>query len=349
MMQRNERISRGMVVLIGFCMITSLFTFIEAHAADVSQKWNVQSIFPAGESLYKEFVSFTEKVKVMTNNRLVITPHPVGAIVGYKEMFDSLKSGVLQGYYSAGAFQSGKEPAFSAFCDLPGGYDNVMQIDAWYYQKGGLKLLRDIHSKFGNYAVGTIFYGREVMPSKVPIRSMADLKGKKIRAPEGIVAKLITKLGASTVPLPGSEVFSALDKGVVELTDWGTRSMNLNMGFYDACKYSLEPGFHSMSALEFVVSTKAWNALPNDIQTALEAATREWSWNTVTRVMKEDAEAGAKLKALGVEIIPLPEGDYQKIRMIARDLWSEWGKMSPASQQVVDSQVAWLKELGLLK
>ncbi len=336
-----------MTVLM-LCFVAVGFS-AQPAAAEAEFEWNVQSIFPSGSSLYKEFEAFTEKVKVMTNGRLVITPHPVGAIVGYKEMHSVLKTGVLQGYYSAPTFQSGKEPAFSIICDLPGGYENVIQFDTWCYQKGGIDFLREAHAKFGNYAVGAIFYGREVVPTTKAVRSIEDFKGMKVRAPEGIIGSLFTKLGASTVPLPGSEVYSALDKGVVDATDWGTRSMNNQMGFYEVCKYSIEPGFHSMSLLEFVVSGKAWDELPRDIQVIVEEATRAWSWEAVTRIMKEDAEAGAVLEDLGVEVISLPEEDYQTIRNMARELWKEWGEMSPLSERVVESHIAWCKELGLLE
>ena len=320
----------------------------EASAKTV-YKWNVQAIFPSGSSLYKEFVNFTEKVKVMSDGRLIITPHPVGAIVGYKEMHSALKTGVLQGYYSAPTFQSGKEPAFSIICDLPGGYENIQQFESWVYQRGGLKFLREAHAKFGNYAVGAVFYGREVMPTRVPIRGIKDMKGKKVRAPEGIIAKLITAMGGSTVSLPGSEVYSALDKGVIQAADWGTRSMNNQMGFYEVCKYSIEPGFHSMSLLEFVAAGKAWKKLPKDLQVILEEATRAWSGAAVARITAEDAAAGADLKKLKVEIVSFPPEDYAKIREIARGLWLEWAKKSPLSKKVVDSHIAWCKELGLLK
>jgi TRAP-type mannitol/chloroaromatic compound transport system substrate-binding protein len=339
--------SIGLVVTC--CILLFVGAFVStATAEDKVYNWNCQSIFPAGSSLYKEFVSFADKVKVMTGGRLQITCHPVGSIVGYKDMHSALKTGILQAYYSAPTFQSGKEPAFSVFCDLPGGYENVMQFDAWYYQRGGMEMMREAQAVFGNYTVGMIFYGREVLPCKVPIRGIADMKGKKIRAAEGIIAQLMTAMGASTVSIPGSEVYSALDKGVIDAADWGTRSMNDQMGLYEVCKFSIEPGFHSMSALEFVVSNKNWNEIPKDLQQMLETAVREWSWNTVTRIMKEDAEAGAKLKKMGVEFISFSDEDYRKIREISRGLWEEWAKKSPMSKRVVDSQVQWCKELGLL-
>jgi TRAP-type mannitol/chloroaromatic compound transport system substrate-binding protein len=124
--------------------------------------------------------------------------------------------------------------------------------------------------------------------------------------------------------------------------------MNNQMGFYEVCKYSIEPGFHSMSLLEFTVSQKAWDKLPPDVQQIVEIATRAWSWEAVTRIMKEDAEAGVQLKKLGVEVISFPEEDYKKIREISRGLWEEWAAKSELSRRVVDSHIAWSKELGLL-
>ncbi len=339
-------------ILITFIILVAALLFSSAGLAqtkDEIMSWKCQSIFPSGDSLYKEFQAFAERVKGLTNGRLVITTHPVGAVVGYKEMHDALKTGVLQGYYSMPSFNSGKAPAFAALSDLPGGYENVMQFDAWFYQKGGLEFLREAQAKFGNYTVGTVFYGREHLPSKKAIRKLDDLKGMKVRAPEGIIAKLFTALGASTVSLPGSEVYSALDKGVIEAADWGTRSMNHKMGLHEVCKYSIEPGFHSMSALEFAVSKRAWDRLPKDIQQILEVTTRQWSWNAVSRLMKEDAEVGKDLEKLGVKIIALSDDDYRKIREVSQGLWLEMGKVNELSKRVVDSHIAWCKELGLLK
>ena len=318
----------------------------EVYAAE-KIKWVAQSIFPAGDSLYKEFVTFAERVKVATNDRIEITTHPVGAIVGYREMVDAVKTNILQAYYSSPTFQSGKEPAFSVINNLPNCYDNVMQADSWFYHKGGLKISREAHSKLGTYPVGTVFYGREHLPSKVPLRTLADFKGKKIRVPEGVEAMLFTALGTGTVSMPGSELYTALEKGVIDAADWGTRSMNFQLGLHEVCKYSIEPGFHSMGALEFVVSKKTWDSLPKDLQQILESMVREWSWNAVSRILKEDAEVGPKLKQMGVEIISLPAEDYVKIRRISQGVWLEWAKKSPLCKQVIDSHIAFAKELGL--
>jgi len=335
-----------------FCALGFFISMIvgsgSALAADKVQKWNCQAIFGAGDSLYKEFQAFAARVKDKTKGRLVIATHPVGSIVGYKEMHDALKTNVLQGYYCMPSFFSGKEPAFALLSDLPGGYENVQQFEDWFYKSDGLKLSREAQAKFGNYTVAIIFYGRECLPSKKAVRKLADLKGMKVRAPEGIIAELFTALGCATVSIPGGEVYSALDKGVIDAADWGTRSMNALMGLYEVCKYSIEPGFHSMSALEFTVSKRAWNKLPKDIQKIVESEALVWNKKIVARVAKEDKDAGAKLKKLGVEIISLPDGDYRKIREVARGLWSKMGNKSPLAKKVAESHIKWCQKLGLL-
>ena len=107
--------------------------------------------------------------------------------------------------------------------------------------------------------------------------------------------------------MPGSELYTALEKGVIDAADWGTRSMNFQMGLHEVCKYSIEPGFHSMGALEFVVSKKTWDSLPKDLQQILESMVREWSWSAVSRILKEDAESAQSLNRWVLRLSPYPQ------------------------------------------
>jgi TRAP-type mannitol/chloroaromatic compound transport system substrate-binding protein len=139
-----------------------------------------------------------------------------------------------------------------------------------------------------------------------------------------------------------------LDKGVVDAADWGTTSMNVKLGLHDAAKYYLDPSFHSMSALEFTVSKKHWEELDPDVQAMLHTAVREWSLNTMERIMIEDIAAERMLAQKGIKKVSLSEADYRKIRQMAQDVWLDWAKKSPLCEQIINSQVAWAKELGLL-
>jgi TRAP-type mannitol/chloroaromatic compound transport system substrate-binding protein len=163
-----------------------------------------------------------------------------------------------------------------------------------------------------------------------------------------MTAMLMQKLGASVVVLPGGEVYSALDKGVINTSDWATPSMNNRMGFYKIAKYTNYPGFHSMPLGDFTVNINEWNKLPDDIKAILKTATREWSWDSYERIAVEDYKVVQELKNQGVEVIEWSEADLRAVRMVARGVWDEFSKKSPMTKRVLDSQKIWLKELGLI-
>ena len=106
--------------------------------------------------------------------------------------------------------------------DLVFAYQHPWQAEAWYYHRGGLDMLREAYAKFNVYPVGVSWWGVESIVSKKPIKTIDDFKGLKVRTPQGMIAEILTKLGASIVVLPGGEVYSALDKGVVDAADWAT-------------------------------------------------------------------------------------------------------------------------------
>ena len=169
-----------------------------------------------------------------------------------------------------------------------------------------------------------------------------------MRVPQGMTAMLMQKLGASVVVLPGGEVYSALDKGVINTSDWATPSMNNRMGLYEVAKYTNYPGFHSLPFGDFTVNMQEWNKLPDDIKAILVSATREWCWDSYERIAVEDLKVVQELKNQGVEVIQWSDEDLRKVRMASRDIWDEFAKKSPMTKKVLDSQKAWLKELGLI-
>jgi TRAP-type mannitol/chloroaromatic compound transport system substrate-binding protein len=243
---------------------------------------------------------------------------------------------------------SGKEPAFAAISDMIAAYSHPWQKDAWMYYKGGLDMLNQMYKPYGAYTVGFMFWGIESMVSTHPIRNMNDFKGLKMRVPQGMTAMLMQKLGASVVVLPGGEVYSALDKGVINTSDWASISMNNRMGFYRVAKYTNYPGFHSMPLGDFTVNMKEWNKLPDDVKAILKTATREWCWDSIERIAIEDLKLIDDLKSQGVTVIKWSDEDLHAVRAVARGIWDEFAKKSPMTKKVIDSQKAWLKELGLI-
>jgi TRAP-type mannitol/chloroaromatic compound transport system substrate-binding protein len=209
-------------------------------------------------------------------------------------------------------------------------------------------MLREMYKPYNAYTVGFMFWGIESLVSTRPIRRMEDFKGLKMRVPQGMTAMLMQKLGASVVVLPGEEVYSALDKGVINTSDWATPSMNNRMGFYQVAKYTNYPGFHSMPLGDFTVNMKEWNKLPDDIKAILVSATRQWCWDSYERIAVEDLKVVKELRNKGVDVIEWSDADLRAVRMVSREIWDEFSQKSPMTKKVIDSQKAWLKELGLI-
>jgi TRAP-type mannitol/chloroaromatic compound transport system substrate-binding protein len=264
------------------------------------------------------------------------------------EALDALQDNIIQCFHMWPGYFSGKEPAFAAISDMIAAYSHPWQKEAWMYYKGGMEMLREMYKPYNAYPVGFMFWGVESMVSTKPIRRMEDFKGLKMRVPQGMTAMLMQKLGASVVVLPGGEVYSALDKGVINTSDWATPSMNNRMGFYEIAKYTNYPGFHSMAFGDFTVNLKEWEKLPDDIKAILETATREWCWDSYERIAVEDLKVVKELKDQGVEVIQWTDEDLRAVRMVSREIWDEFAQKSPMTKKVLDSQKAWLKELGLI-
>src|SRR6476646_5170201 len=215
-------------------------------------RWRCQSMWSAAELTYKVFQDFCERIKVNTNGRLVIEPFAAGAVTGVFETLDAVGAGVLQAHSSWPGYFSGKDAGLAVISDFVFGYQHPHQAEAWFYYRGGLDMLRQAYAKYNAYPVGVSWWGVESIVAKKPIRSMADFKGVKFRSPQGMTAEILTMLGASIGVLPGGEVYSALDKGVVDAADWATISMNQRMGFHEVAKYPLIID-HSMPVQEFTV------------------------------------------------------------------------------------------------
>jgi TRAP-type mannitol/chloroaromatic compound transport system substrate-binding protein len=315
--------------------------------AQQTTKWRCQSMWSAAELTYKAFEDFCGRIKKLTNGRLEIEAFPAGAVTGVFETLDAVTAGVLQAQSSAPVYWTGKDAGLAVLGDLNFGYTHPWQAEAFFYHKGGLEMLREAYAKYNVYPVGVTWWGVESVVSKRAIKTMDEFKGVKFRSPQGMTAEVLTKLGASIVVIPGGEVYSALDKGVVDAADWGTVSMNQRMGFFEVAKYPVLVG-HSMPIQEFTVNLAAWRALPEDVKAIVTSAVREWTWDQVQRVAVDDVRALKELKGKGVAFQSWDDAELGRIRALAQKTWEDWSKKSPLAKKAYDAQIAWLKDLGAL-
>ena len=336
---------RSSKILAGFVTFAIAAGVALPAAAEGQHKWKVQNLYGPSTTVYKDFQAFAARVKEATKGEVEIQTFPVATIVPQAEALDAIKAGLLDGAVGTIAYQGGKEPA-AAFWDLTAGYDNPLHLIMWYRQGGGMEIMNKIAAKWDGVFLGPVILGLESIPSKKPIRSIADFKGVKMRAPDGIPAELFAMLGASVSVMPGTEVYTALDTGKIEATDWGTLSVNDEAGYNRIAPYAIYPGIHSMNSVDFVVAKRKWNALSAEQKAIVTAAVDEWSLRTWMDQELEDRKAVAKRDPK--TLIPWGEKEKAEFRQVARKVWEKWSKKSPLATEIYESQLKFLQSIGKL-
>ncbi|MGL4208653.1 MAG: TRAP transporter substrate-binding protein DctP [Candidatus Adiutrix sp.] len=328
----------------------ALTTMAIAQTAEKPIIWKAQTLWNASEIPQKTFLDLCENIKVMSGGRLIIEAYPSGAIVPQNETLTALENNVLQVIHVWPGYAASKNPAFAAISDLIFAYEHPWELNTFMTQQGGLEMLQELYRPFGGYTVGVMYWGVESWPSRKPIRNMDDFKGLKIRISQGMQAEMMAKAGASVVQFPGNEIFSALDKGVVDATDWSSAGVNHSLGLSDLAPYFTYPGFHSMPIGDFTVSLKEWEKLPADLKAIVETAVRRWCWDSVETITVADLDFVKLAKETGkYHQITWTEEDKAKARALARETWEEWKKKNDDTRKVIEAQEAWLRKLGRIE
>ena len=214
-----KKFSRFTSVLLA---TTSLLVGSLTATADT---WTIQTSTPAGSAIHKHYGEWTKKLSVMTDGAIEIQLVPAGGVVPYNQTMDAIGQGILQGDLTATVYFGGRDKAFALMGDLIAGYDTPWQMLSHCYQGGGLELMQEVFDKYTSNqvkVVGCSPYARESFTSTVEINSVDDLKGIKMRSPEGLAAEVFKRAGATPVGLPASEVFTSLQKGVIQAADYSS-------------------------------------------------------------------------------------------------------------------------------
>ncbi|WP_157139956.1 TRAP transporter substrate-binding protein [Roseibium aggregatum] len=329
-------------------ILTSLFALSvlsapgAATAADYN--WTFQTSETAGEPGFINKQKWAESVEKMSGGRIEIEILPIGAVVPHTDTLDAVGSGILQGHLTDPSYFAGKDPAFAMMGNLVGAWSDPFELIGFMQSGGGHELYAELVEPYGVHFIGAAATEPEAFVSSVPIRTVEDLKGVKMRAPEGMVYEIFSKAGASPVALPGSEVFTALDKGVVQAADYTVFATNQSQGMNDVAHYPLYPGFHSLPLIDISMTKSIWDELPDDLKAILNASVDQFIFDHVYSVRKLDAAAVEEAKANPeIEIVNWSGDERAKFRRIAQQEWENWAGKNDLTQRYYDAVVAYLK------
>lgn len=316
--------------------------------AQETVEWRMQALWDAGTTPYEYEKKFVERVSELTGGNFNIKLYSAGQLVPANQAFDAVRAGAFQMMKTFDGYEAGKIPAFAFTSTVPFGFPNPDEYEAWFYEKGGLDLAREAYAKAGLFYIAPTVYGEEPMHSTVRIESIADMAGKKGRF-VGLASAVMADAGVAVTPLPTAEVYTALEKGLIDFADRGDLTANYEAGLAEVAKFIILPGVHQpTTATSYVANQAAYDALPDSYKAALAVAAREISSSLRQHIMVQNLEVLEKYKEKGVEIITLDQGDIAEGRAKAVESWKKATKGDDLANRVLTSQIDFMSALGLL-
>jgi TRAP-type mannitol/chloroaromatic compound transport system substrate-binding protein len=362
--EEATKMKRVLTIVLALVMAVS-FTLTTANAAEKREKFGVDKrsdiakrvkfkpstekirwkmVMPWSKGLlfYDIAAHFCDSVRLASAGRLDIKPFSAGELVPAMQSFDAVSQGSAQVGHDWPGYWKGKNEAFVAFASVPFGLD-AEGYNIWLYEKGGLEMMQELYGRYNLYALPGGQGGQEMgLFSNKRATKMEDFKGMRVRTP-GWYMDIMNNLGASVTPLPGGEVYLALERGVIDAAEFSSPAINYPMGFDEITKYVIQPGVHQpgiQCALFF--NKDAYNKLPEDLKWIVNIASAEtqaWAYNWVNGL---NAEAIRRFKEK-VEFVKMDTATLIEFRKMTKTYLDEVKAKYPDVKKVLDSQEAFLE------
>lgn len=310
-----------------------------AAVAQQSWNWKLVTAWPKNfPGLGRAPELFAQKVEAMSGGRMKIRVYGAGELVPALEVFDAVSAGTAEIGHSSAYYWKGKVPEAQFFSVLPFGM-NGHEMEGWIAYGGGGELWRELYAPFnlipmrgGNTGVQMGgWFNKE-------INSVADFRGLKMRIP-GLGGDVLTRLGGVSVNLPGDNLYTSLQTGVIDATDWTGPYNDLAFGFQDIARYYYYPGWHEPGAvIEFIFNKRLYESLPPDMQAILETAAEAVDLHMSDEFTARNAAALKELKEKhGVEPRRFPDDLLRELDQVSQQVIDELGQLSPMGARILES------------
>ncbi len=313
--------------------------FASSAEAQKRIKWKMQSAFGSKlPHIGTSGVRFTKNVQRLSQGQLNLKFFEPGALVPALECFDSVSKGAIESCWTTPGYHIGKYPALSFFTTVPFG-PQIGEFMAWKWFGGGNDLRDEIYVKHDLIAFDSFAIGPETSGwFKQPITSLDQLKGLKMRF-FGLGAKVMTKLGVSTQLLAGADIYPALERGVIDATEFSMPTIDIALGFYQIAKNNYYPGWHQqVSVGELLMHRPLFKALADHHQAMIEIALGESVMHTYAETEAKNFAAMAEMGSkYGVTNYRWPDSTLAKMETAWFEVVAEESAKDPLFKKVADS------------
>lgn len=284
--------------------------------------------------------NFAKRCFEISGGSLEIKVYPKNILVPALQVFDSASAAQIDAFHSGVYYWKGKNPAFSIFGGMPLGLTSEEMI-TWMKFGGGYELWREMYSKFNLYPL----IGGTTGPQmggwfKKEINSLADLKGLKMRIP-GLAGEVMKKLGVNPVLLPAGEIYTSLERGTIDATEWVGPAHDSMMGFAKTAPYYYTGWHEPGSILEITFNKARWEKLSSEHQAVITAASEEMTSNILQEFRYKNAKALQELPS-NVQIKTFPKDMMDAAKVALREVLEAESAKSSDFERVLKSYQAFV-------
>ena len=310
-------------------------------------KWKMVTTWPKnlpGLGLAAE--NFSVLASKMSGGRLQIKVYGAGQLVPALETFDAVSQGTAEMGHGSAYYWKGKTQTAALFTTVPFGL-NAQEMNSWLHYGGGMELWRELYEPFnlvplaaGNTGVQMAgWFNRE-------IKNLGDLKGLKMRIP-GIGGEVISRLGVETVNIPGGELYTAMQTGVIDATEWVGPYNDLALGFHQVAKYYYYPGWQEPGpTLELIINKQAYDSLPEDLRAIIEGAARAINQDMLDEyTARNQAALDVLVDTHNVQLRQLPDDVLVELHRITDEVLNKMVLEDSRFKKAYESQKAFKKQI----
>ncbi|AJA60210.1 MULTISPECIES: TRAP transporter substrate-binding protein [Bradyrhizobium] len=311
----------------------------------ISMRW--QSTWPAKDIFHEYALDYAKKVNDMTGGDLKIEVLPAGAVVPAFGLLDAVSKGTLDGGHGVLAYHYGKQNALALWGSGPGYAMDANMLLAWHRYGGGRELLEKLYASIGANVVSFPYGPMPTQPLgwyKKPMTKVEDFQGLKFRT-VGISIDVFTGLGAAVNALPGGEIVSAMDRGLLDAAEFNNATSDRVLGFPDVSKICMLQSYHqNAEQFEILFNKTKFDALPEKmraiIANAVDAAGQDMAWKAIDRYSRDYEELQTKDK---VKFYKTPDTILQKQLEVFDQVAEKKSAENPLFKEIIESQLAFAK------
>jgi TRAP-type mannitol/chloroaromatic compound transport system substrate-binding protein len=323
-------------------MASALTTPAEAQR---KVQWKMASAFGSKQPhLGTSAIRFVDNVKVMSGGTLELKFFEPGALVPALECFDAVSRGSVESCWTTPGYHTGKYPALAFFTTVPFG-PQIGEFLAWKWFGGGNELRNEIYAKHNLFALDCFSIGAETSGwFRKEVKNVAELKGIKMRF-FGLGAQVMQKLGVNTQLMAAADIYPALERGVIDATEFSMPTMDLALGFHQIAKNNYYPGWHQqVSVSELLMNKAEWDKLSEQHKRIIQVALNDTVIHTYVETEAKNPPVMQEMKTKhGVNNRRWSDDDLRAFEKGWTEVLAEESAKDPLFKKVADHYLAWRK------